>query len=125
MFFHFFLYTVFLKSLNFCSVETLLAQLHCHMDYFIYWRHANNTHLLHSSFAPNFEFSSLVICILRSAKSKKSCNSIVFKFSLAKKWGSHGPPALTPLVFRPCSNQASTRKESQYLLYNQRKSTFI
>ena len=62
--------TVNCKSLNFRSVDTFLAQLHCHMDNFIYWRHANSTHLPYSSFARNFEFSSLVIRILRSAKSQ-------------------------------------------------------
>ena len=46
------------KSLNFCLVDTLSAQLHCHMDYFIYCCHANGTHLPYSSFARNFEFRS-------------------------------------------------------------------
>ena len=62
--------TVNCKSLNFRSVDTLSAQLHCHMDYFIYWRHGNSTHLPYSSFAGNFEFFSLVIRILRSTKSQ-------------------------------------------------------
>ena len=76
MFFRFFLYTFFLKSLNFRSVDTLSAQLHCHMDYSIYWRHANSTHLPYS-FACNFEFSSLVIRIWRSTKSQ-NCTILLF-----------------------------------------------
>ena len=95
--------TVNCKSLNFCSVDTLSAQLHCHMDYFIYCRHANSTHLPYSSFARNFEFSSFVIRIF---KVRKYYNSTVFKFYLAKRWGGHGPlcppcplppPGLPPL----------------------------
>ena len=78
MFFRFFLYTFFLKSLNFHSVGTLSAQLHFHMVYFIYWRHTNSTHLPYSSFARNFEFSKLVIRILRS---KKVQNFTVLLFS--------------------------------------------
>ena len=42
--------------MNFLSVDTVSAQLHCRMDYFISWRHANSTHLPYSSFASNFEF---------------------------------------------------------------------
>ena len=70
MFIRFFVCTFFLKSLNFRLVDTLSAQFHSHMDYLIYWRYANSTHLRYSSFARNFEFSSLVICILRSTKSQ-------------------------------------------------------
>ena len=70
MFFRFFLYAFFLKNLNFRSVDTLSTQLHCHTNYFIYWRYKNSTHLPYSGFARNFEFSSLVICILRSTKSQ-------------------------------------------------------
>ena len=81
--------TVNCKSLNFCSVDTLSAQLHCHMDYFIYCRHANSTHLPYSSFARNFEFSSFVIRIF---KVRKYYNSTVFKFYLASP-----PLGLPPL----------------------------
>ena len=70
MFIRFFVRTFFLKSLNFRLVDTLSAQFHSHMDYLIYWRHANSTHLPYSSFARNFEFSSLVIRILLSTKSQ-------------------------------------------------------
>ena len=70
--------TVNCESLNFRSVDTLLAQLYCHMDYFIYWRHVNSTHLPDSSFARNFEFSSLVVRILRP---KKSQNFTILLFS--------------------------------------------
>ena len=87
--------TVNCKSLNFFSVDTLSAQLHCHMDYFIYWHHANSTHLPYSIFACNFEFSSLVI-----HKVTKLYNSTVFKFYLAKKWG-HGPLLPHPRVCYP------------------------
>ena len=83
------------KSLNFRSVDTLSAQLHCHMDYFIYWHHTNSTHLPYSSFARNFEFSSLVIRILRSTKSQKS----------SKKVGAMPPchPPPPPRDCHPCS----------------------
>ena len=90
--------TVNCKSLNFCSVDTLSAQLHCHMDYFIYWRHANSPHLPYSSFAGNFEFLNLVSLDLTIREVTKFYNSTVFKFDLAKKWG----PPLTPRVCRPC-----------------------
>ena len=80
MFFRFFLYTFF-KSLNFCSVDTLSAQLHCHMDYFIYWRHANSTHLPYSSFARNFEFSNVVIRILWSTKSQHFIILLFYNFT--------------------------------------------
>ena len=78
--------TVNCKSLNFCSVDTLSAQLHCHMDYFIYWRHANSTHLPYSSFARNSEFLNLVSLDLTIREVTKFYNSTVFKFDLAKKW---------------------------------------
>ena len=69
------------KSLNFRSVDTHSAQLHCHMDYFIYCRHANSTHLPYSSFACNFdfEFSSLALRI---------------------DHGPLSPPGLLPLIGR-------------------------
>ena len=81
--------TVDCKSVNFRSVDTLSAKLHCHMDYFVYWSHANSTHLVYSSFACNFEFSSLVICILRSTKSR---NFIILLFSnfIQQKRGEGG-----------------------------------
>ena len=87
--------TVNCKSLNFCSVDTLSAQLHCHMDYFIYCRHANSTHLPYSSFARNFEFSNLVIRILRSTKSQKfTILMFYYKFYSPKSGGPWlpGPP---------------------------------
>ena len=58
--------TVNNKSLNFRSVDALSAQLHPHMDYFIYWCQANSTHLP-NSFAHSF---GLVTGILRSTKSQ-------------------------------------------------------
>ena len=92
------------KSLIFCLVDTLSAQLHCHFDYFIYYRHVNSTHLQYSSFARNFEFSNLVIRILRSTKSQ---NFTILLFSnFSKKVcvcgggggaGPPGPPGLPPL----------------------------
>ena len=90
------------KSLNFCLVDTLSAQLHCHMDYFIYCRHANSTHLPYSSFARNFEFSNLVIRILRSTKSQNFTILLFSNFAQQKR-GGHGPPSppsggLLPLV---------------------------
>ena len=66
------------KSLNFHSVDTLSAQLH-----------TNSTHLPYSSFARNFEFSSLFVRILRSTKSQKS----------SKKVGGH--PHLPPRFATP------------------------
>ena len=92
MFFRFFLYTFFLKSLNFRSVDTLSAQLHCHMDYFIYWRHANSTHLPYSSFVRNFEFTSVVIRMLRSTKSQNFTILLFSNFIQQKSGGGHGPP---------------------------------
>ena len=94
------------KSLIFCLVDTLSAKLHCHSDYFIYYRHVNSTHLQYSSFARNFEFSNLVIPILRSTKSQ---NFTILLFSnFSKKVGGGGgggrggngppgPPGLPPL----------------------------
>ena len=106
-------FTVNCKSLNFCSVDTLSAQLHCHMDYFIYWRHASSTHLPYSSFARNFEFSNLVIRILRSTKSQNFTILLFSNFTQQKivcvcvcgEWGGvgggcMGPPG-SPQVCRP------------------------
>ena len=95
MFIRFFVCTFFLKSLNFRLVDTLSAQFHSHMDYLIYWRYANSTHLRYSSFARNFEFSSLVICILRSTKSQNFTILLFSNFIYQKSvcvcvW--HAPP---------------------------------
>ena len=114
MFFRFFLYAFFLKSLNFRSVDILSTQLHCHMNYFIYWRYKNSTHLPYSGFARNFEFSSLVICILRSTKSQNFTILLFSNFTQQKSvcvcvcvcmcvcvCGGPWPPWL-PRICRPC-----------------------
>ena len=99
--------TVNCKSLNFCSVDTLSAQLHCHMDYFIYCRHANSTHLPYSSFACNFEFSNLAIGILRSTKSQNFTILLFSNFTQQKSGGrgGGGMDPLAPQVCRPCNYQ--------------------
>ena len=93
--------TVNCKSSNFRSVDTLSAQLDCPIDYFIYWRHANSTHLPYSSFALNFEFSSLVIRILRSTKSQFFSILLFLNFTQQKGGGSWSP--WPPWVWRPWS----------------------
>ena len=101
--------TVNCKSLNFCSVDTLSAQLHCHMDYFIYWRHASSTHLPYSSFARNFEFSNLVIRILRSTKSQNFTILLFSNFTQQKSGGEgRGMAPLAPWVCRSCISVAKT-----------------
>ena len=92
--------TVNCKSLNFCSVDILSAQLYCPMDYFTYCSYANSTHLPYSSFARNFEFSNLVIRILWSTKSQ-ILQFYCFQILLSKKVGVPWPP-WPPRVCRPC-----------------------
>ena len=89
------------KSCNFCSVDTLSAQLHCHMDYFIYCRHANIIHLPYSSFARKFEFSNLVICILRSTKSQNFTILLFSNFTYQKSGGPWPPSPPPPGVCCP------------------------
>ena len=105
--------TVNCKSLNFCSVDTLSAQLHCHMDYFIYCRHANSTHLPYSSFARNFEFSNLVIRILRSTKSQNFTILLFSNFSSQKSLAM--PPLYPPRVCRPCNFQLISQIMKNYI----------
>ena len=86
-----------------CSVDTLSAQLHCHMDYF-YCRHANSTHLPYSTFARNFEFSNLVIRILQSTKSQNFTILLFSSFTQQKSRGGGsppGPPGLAAPVSAP------------------------
>ena len=83
--------TVNCKSLNFCSVDTLSAQLHCHMDYFIYCPtrtvHTCRTAALHA-------ILSFLISLFASydPQSHKILQFYCFQILLSKKVGKPWPP---------------------------------
>ena len=84
-----------MKNQNFRSVDTLSAQLHCHMDYFIYWRHANSTHFPYSSFALILSFL-VSLFTFYDPKSHKILQFYCFQILLGKKLRKPWPPCPPP-----------------------------
>ena len=115
--------TVNCKSLNFCSVDTLSAQLHCHMDYFIYWRHANSTHFPYSSFALILSFL-VSLFALYDPQSHKILQFYCLQILLGKKlwepWPPWPPPSLPSGFAAPaklCVISIYTLSEHRYFYY--------
>ena len=87
--------TVNCKSWNFHSVDTLSAQLHCHMDYFIYWRHAK-VHTCRT--ADLHAILSFLVSLFASydPQSHKILQFYCFQISLSKKVGAPCSPCPPP-----------------------------
>ena len=95
------------KSLNFCSVETLSAQLHCHMDYLFIAAtqtvHTSRTAVLHAILS--FLISLFAVYY---PQSHKILQCYCFQILLSKKVGGGGMAPLAPWVCRPCISVAKT-----------------
>ena len=108
--------------MNFLSVDTVSAQLHCPMDYFISWRHANSTHLPYSSFASNFEF---LVSLFTSYDPKSHKISELYCFQILpsiKVNGGIAPCLSSPRVFRPWKvyNVSAKKPQRSYVWLHSR-----
>ena len=99
--------TVNCKSLNFCSVDTLSAQLHCHMGYLFIATtrtvHTSRTAVLHAILS--FLISLFAVYY---SQSHKILQFYWFQILLSKKVGGGGMAPLAPWVFFPCISVAKT-----------------
>ena len=99
------------------------AQLHCHMDYFIYWRHANSTHFPYSSFALILSFL-VSLFALYDPQSHKILQFYCLQILLGKKLWEPWPPWPPPPPFPPGLPPLQNCVLSQYIHF-QNIDTFI